>query len=287
MRILRRGWTNIKNNGVSIMSFHAKDGNVKIDNTDMDYITFGSGGKNLVLLPGLGDGLRTVKGYAIPFALLYRKYTEDYTVYVFSRKNQLGEGYTTRDMARDTYVAMKQLDIDQADIVGVSQGGMIAQYLAIDFPEVVSKLVLVVTLSRPNETMQEVIANWTAMAKADDYIGLMRDTAEKTYSDAYLSKGKPYMLLARAGKIKDVNRFLIMANACMSHDSHSELSKIKCPTLVVGGMEDKIVTGKASEEVAAEIEGSLLYMYEGLGHGLYEEAKDFNRRVLDFLAAKL
>jgi pimeloyl-ACP methyl ester carboxylesterase len=51
---------------------------------------------------------------------------------------------------------------------------------------------------------------------------------------------------------------------------------------VIGGKEDKIVTGKASEEIADRIPGCSLYMYDGLGHGLYEEAPDFLRRVKDF-----
>ena len=43
-----------------------------------------------------------------------------------------------------------------------------------------------------------------------------------------------------------------------------------------------VVTGKASEEIAEKILGSQLYMYQGLGHGLYEEAPDFLNRVKEF-----
>ena len=61
-----------------------------------------------------------------------------------------------------------------------------------------------------------------------------------------------------------------------------ELCKITCPTLVIGGKEDRIATGEASEEIAELIPGSMLHMYEGLGHGLYEEAPDFLERIMDF-----
>ena len=50
----------------------------------------------------------------------------------------------------------------------------------------------------------------------------------------------------------------------------------------IGGTYDRIVTGAASEEIAAKIPGSSLVLYEGLGHGLYEEAPDFITRVADF-----
>ena len=92
-----------------------------------EYIRFGTGKKNLIMLPGLGDGLRTVKGTALPMALYYRSLTKDYTVYMFSRKTELPAGHSTRDMAGELKTAMDALNIRKADVVGVSMGGMIAQ----------------------------------------------------------------------------------------------------------------------------------------------------------------
>ena len=135
------------------MLLNAKNGVVTIGDTEMDYISFGKGKEVLIILPGLGDGLTTVKGTALPFAMAYREYAANYKVYVFSRKNRLKEGYSTRDMAKDQAEAMEILGISKADIMGVSQGGMIAQYLAIDYPNLVNKLVLAVTLSNQNETV--------------------------------------------------------------------------------------------------------------------------------------
>ncbi|MBQ2936381.1 MAG: alpha/beta hydrolase [Lachnospiraceae bacterium] len=262
---------------------HAKNGQLTIDDTTMDYICFGTGAKNLIMIPGLGDGLTSVKGKAIPFALLYRQYAKEYTIYVFSRKNKLQEDAGTRTMAADLVKAMELLKIEKADIVGVSQGGMIAQYLAIDFPEKVHKLVLVVTLSKQNEVVGQVIESWIEMAKNGDYAGIFTDTAEKSYTEDYLQKSRWFFpIVSKMSTPKEADRFLIMAKACISHDSHAELSKIQCPTLIIGGKQDKIVTGEASEEMAKAIAGSKLYMYEKYGHGLYEEAKDFNERVITF-----
>ena len=121
---------------------NAKNDILTIGNSQMEYIRFGTGKKVLIMLPGLGDGLRTMKGTALPFALMYRIFAKDFTVYAFSRLNDLPEGYTTRDMAQDQKEAMDQLGIAKAHIFGVSMGGMIAQHLAADYPEVVDKLVL-------------------------------------------------------------------------------------------------------------------------------------------------
>ena len=83
-----------------------KNGCVTIGNTEMAYVSFGSGPKTLVALPGLSDGLATVKGKALVLSLPYRKFFPDYTVYMFSRKNSMPEGYSIRDMANDQVLAI-------------------------------------------------------------------------------------------------------------------------------------------------------------------------------------
>ena len=66
--------------------FHAKNGQLKLEETSVDYIRFGTGEKYLILIPGVGDGLRTVRGSAIPFSFLYRMFAKEYTVFAFSRR---------------------------------------------------------------------------------------------------------------------------------------------------------------------------------------------------------
>ena len=97
------------------MLYNAKNGTLKIGDTTMDYIRFGSGERILVMLPGLGDGLRSMKGTALPMAFMYRVFTKEFTVYAFSRKNVLPVGYTTRDMARDQAEAMERLGISAGE----------------------------------------------------------------------------------------------------------------------------------------------------------------------------
>ena len=247
----------------------------------VDYIRFGSGPKPLILIPGVGDGLKTVKGMAWPFALLYRQLAGEFTVYVFSRRRTLIPGMSTRDMADDLNAAMEALGLFGARMVGVSQGGMISQWLALDHPDKVGKLVLTVTLSRPNASIRNVIAGWLEMADRGDYKGIMLDTAERSYAKKRLKRAE-YRLLGNIGKPKSFERFRIQAMSCMTHDTYDQLPHILCPTLVIGGTEDKIVTGQASVEMAERIRDCQLFMYEGLGHGLYEEAPDFLKRISAF-----
>lgn len=266
------------------MFYHAHNRSVRVGDSEMDYISFGNGNKNLIILPGLGDGLSTVKGMALILSIMYRIYAKDFTVYVFSRKNDLQEGYSTREMAKDQAEAMTVLGISKADVLGISQGGMIAQYLAIDYPDMVSKLILAVTSAKPSETMKKTVGIWIELAAQGNYKDLMIDTAEKSYSEKYLKKYRRiYPLIGRIGKPKSFRRFLIQAASCISHNAYAELNKIVCPTFVIGGDCDKIVGTDAAFAAAEKISQRELFIYHGLGHAVYEEAKDFNMRVLEFL----
>ena len=250
-----------------------------------DYIRFGSGKKNLIMLPGLGDGLRTTKGTALPMALYYRSLAKEYTVYMFSRKAQLPEGSTTRDMARDLKDAMEELGVKKASLVGVSMGGMIAQHFAADYPDMVEKLVLVVTCGRENPILLESLEEWVACARRNDHTALMDSNLRRIYSENYYRRNKWMVPITGAlTKPKNYARFFVMAEACRTHNAWESLSVITAPTLVVGGEQDKSLGGEASRELAARIPGARLKMYPQWGHGLYEEAKDFLTVVTEFLA---
>jgi pimeloyl-ACP methyl ester carboxylesterase len=124
------------------------------------------------------------------------------------------------------------------------------------------------------------------MAKLGDYKHLMIDTFEKMFTENYLKKYRwLYPILGRVGKPKSFDRFIVMANACTMHNSYDELYKIQSPTLVIGGDSDRVVGKDTSQEIAKQIHGSKLLIYEGLGHGVYEEAKDFNQQVISFLTS--
>ena len=263
------------------MIYNVKEHRLNFQDVQMDYITFGKGTKPLVMIPGLST--RSINGAAVSLAYMYRIFAKDYKVYLFDRRANIGESITVRDLAADIAAAMDALEITKADIFGVSQGGMIAQYLAIDRPDLVNKLVLAVTLSKNNDTVMSVVNNWITLTKQGNMKMLVADMAAKMYSDAYVKRYRPLMpLLTILQKPKDVPRFVTLAKACLTCNAYEELEKIKCPVFVIGGKLDKVVSGKASEEIAEKL-SCKIHMYEDLGHAAYEEAGDFNRRGYDFL----
>lgn len=266
------------------MALTAKNGRLPFGDGWVDYIRFGTGPRRLIILPGLGDGLKTVQGTALPMALMYRAFAKDFTVWAFSRKEPLTEGSTTRDMARDLALAMDALGIVRADILGVSMGGMIAQYLAADYPEKVGNLILAVTAARPNPVLTESVAEWEALARKGDHMAFMDSNLRRIYSDGYYRKNKwSIPLVGALTKPKSYDRFFVQAAACRSHDVWDRLPEIAAPTLVIGGEKDLCLGTAAAREIADRIPGAKLKIYDRWGHGLYEEAPDFNKTVLEFL----
>ena len=259
----------------------AKELKLKVEDVEMDYITFGKGKKTLVMIQGLNT--KGIKGAAVSLAYMYRMFAKEYTVYLFDRRDEVYEGITVKEMAIDIATAMDELGLKNADVFGVSQGGMIAQYLAMERPDLVHKLVLAVTTSRNNDIVETVVQNWITKTEQGDFKTLVLDMAEKMYSVEYVKRYQLFMpLLTVVQKPKDIKRFLILAKACLTCNVYDSLEKIQCPVFVIGGKQDKVVSGEASEEIAEKI-GCEIYMYEKLGHAAYEEAKDFNKRVFEFL----
>ena len=262
----------------------AHNGQLNVDDTYVNYISFGSGKKNLIIIPGLGESFKIFKRMAIPMAITYKKFAKEFKVYVFFRREKLKEGFSTCDMANDIISHMKELNINSASVVGVSEGGMIAQYIAINAPEMVDKLILAVTVAKSNDILNNSVDTWIEMAHNDDYKGIMIDTAKKSYTGKYIKKSiKLYGFLGRFKKNIRYDRFYIQADACKNHNSVNELNKIKCPTLIIGAKEDKVLGYIGSEELHNNILGSDIYIYDGYSHGVYEQAKDFNNRILNFL----
>ena len=249
----------------------------------MNAISFGRGTRPMVLISGLN--LRDVRGAAAGFGLwsLYRSFGRDHTVWCFDRRENLPEHYSVSAIAADIAAGMDALGLTGADVLGVSQGGMIAQYLALDRADLVRRLVLGVTLARPNPTVEGNIERWCAMTRRGEMRAVAENYMRRNYSERYLKTyGALLPLLIRSMKIMPQERFLTLAEACLSCDTYDRLGEIQCPVLVLGGELDGVVTGQASREIAERL-GCQCHIYPDGGHSVYEEqSADFNRRVKEF-----
>lgn len=264
------------------MFYNAKEFTVTVTGGVVSVISFGKGKKPLIMVPGLR--LSDIKGSSKAVALYYRIFAKEYTVYMFDRKDKILEGCTIHDLAEDAVEVMNELQLKKVYLFGASQGGMIAQDIAINHPEMVYKMVLGVTLSKNNATVTEVIEHWIKLAKETGLSAVAADYMYKGYSEKYIKKYKAFVPLAiKTQKLMTVERFIILAEACLTCNTYDDLDKIQCPVLVLGGGRDKVVTGEASKEIAEKLNCEY-YIYSELSHEAYNEAKDFNHRIYEFFA---
>ena len=148
----------------------------------------------------------------------------------------------------------------------------------------VDRLVLAVTCSRPNPLLIGAVTEWMELARQGEHKALMDSNMKKIYTDRYYRRSKwAIPLVSGITRPKSYDRFLRQAESCLTHYSHHRLPQITAPTLILGGEDDRCLGGEASRELAELIPNARLKMYPGQGHGVYEEAGDFNDTVLTFL----
>jgi pimeloyl-ACP methyl ester carboxylesterase len=246
----------------------------------MDYFRFGTGARNMVIIPGLS--LKSVMESADFVAEAYSLFTDKYTVYVFDRRKELPPVYNVHDMARDTSVAMDALGIKDAYLFGISLGGMIAQVIAAERPDLVRKLMLGSTCGKMSEEAKDGLDKWIGYARSERVTELAIGFAEAVYSEKLMEKNRrAFSYLADMTTREELERFIILATGVSGFDMSSHLYKIQCPVLVMGGGKDKLI-GREGLEQLAEKTHAELYIYEDQPHSVYDEAPDFKQRTFDF-----
>lgn len=208
----------------------------------MDYFRFGHGKETLVILPGLS--VQSVMGSADAVAEAYRLLTDDFTIYVFDRRNELPSSYSVYEMAQDTAEAFRALGLEQVCLFGASQGGMMAMEIAIEYPELVQKLALGSTTDCMTNERYQMVGKWTRLAEAKDAEGLYLTFGEALYPEDVFNESRE-MLIGAAETVTDeeLARFVILAEGMKDFDVEAELEKISCPVLVIGSMDDRVMGG--------------------------------------------
>ena len=253
---------------------------VKFDNKEMDWFRFGNeDGPKVVILPGIS--LKSVMGSKDAVIAAYSLLAEKYDVYLFDRIRVYPEGYDIAAMAEDTLRAIRAVGLQDVNIMGVSQGGMIAQLMALKDPETVHSLVLCSTSSRIADP--SVLETWKDLAEERDPTALMEAFGEYVYTPSFFEQYKDLIIASGEGTTEqDYQNFLISVEGTMDFDCYDQLKDIHCPCFVIGASEDRILGVQASYDLAEELHcGS--FIYEGYGHGVYDEAPDYLSHVRAFL----
>jgi pimeloyl-ACP methyl ester carboxylesterase len=261
-----------------------EEGTVRAGQVEMDYFRFGSGSRTMVIIPGLS--VRSVVLSAGAVAQEYRMMEDAFTVYVFDRRKQLPPVYSVREMAEDTVEAVRELGLTGLFLFGASQGGMIAQLIAIEHPELVQRLALGSTCCKVEPKRFEGMEKWIRLAKAGDGGALYQEFGKMIYPLYYYEQyGRALEMLGKMVTEEEMERFAILTEGARGFDISSRLDQIRCPVLVLGAMDDAVLGSEGSFQIADALKANgncELYMYDGYGHAAFDVAPDYQDRLLRF-----
>ena len=248
----------------------------------MKYMRFGNpDGRTFVVLPGLS--LRSVLLAAPAIEGAYKAFTDDYDIYLFDRKDDIEGRYTVEEMADDTAAAMRELGIRDAVVMGFSQGGMMAQVIAVKNKDLVGKLVLGSTTPRLRQKETDMILGWASLAKEGDLRKLVDNFGQNVYSDGFYSKYKDMIYTANKDATEeDISRFIALSEGTEGFDIYGRIGEIEAKTLVLADRKDKIISAEAYDDFD-KIPVVTKYLYDEFGHAVYDEAPDFFDRVIRFM----
>ncbi|MEN8171933.1 MAG: alpha/beta fold hydrolase [Chloroflexota bacterium] len=240
---------------------------------------------------GIGDPFLLVAGQGTDhhgWDEVIKDFAEDYQIIVYDHRGTgqsdkpVQPPYSTRGFAQDAVAILDHLSIDRAHIYGISMGGRICQWLAIDYPERVGAVILGCTtpgnahgVRRP----QEIDA---LMIKGE------REALRKTLVSPAWMKLHPKILEKWNEQEKNPipehaqrNHYLASEN----HNAWDALSGIKTPTLIIHGSEDKINMTENAFLMMERIPNAELQIIKGGRHLFFIEfQEEASRVVLDFLS---
>jgi 3-oxoadipate enol-lactonase len=265
---------------------------LKLPDSSIHYDLFGTDGEPILLIQGVGV---IGKAWTPQIAALSSRFR----VVSFDNRGigQSPMGNTSlsiESMARDAIALLDHLGWKSAHVAGHSMGGLIAQELALRFPNRLRSLALLCTFSRGPEAAR--LTPWVLWMTLRTRIGSarMRRTAflEMLFSKNFLAAADCDHLAAEVGEL--VGRDLATSPAILmkqliamrNYNAFARLGSITLPTLILSGELDPIALARFSKSLAQVIPNHHFVELRGASHGCtIENANDVNRHYLEFLGS--
>lgn len=188
--------------------------------------------------------------------------------------------YTLDDMAADCVGILDALGIERAHVLGASMGGMVAQLVAIRYPERVLSLAAVMSSTSNREVgrADPVVMELMRRPVPDTREGVIEAAVER--SRALAGQGFPFDEEAarrRAAAAYDrahdpSGRIRQQAAAIAATDRTALLRNLNVPTVAIHGSDDRLVGLSGGRAIADAVPGAWLEVVDGMGHGIVAEA---------------
>jgi 3-oxoadipate enol-lactonase len=246
---------------------------------DLHYVERGSG-PALLLVPG-------IPAIASDWAPLAERLSGSRRVIAYDNRGSgastvTAAPYTCAQLAADAVALLDELGIERADVFGMSLGGMIAQELALGWPDRVHRLVLGCThcglehAARPEREAGRAFA-----LETDDWAERMEALAQFAFSAAAGPDLVGPFIEKKARDVQDSEGYRGQIAAALAHDTYDRLPGIACPTLILTGDDDRVIPAASSDVLHERIPGSRLAVVSGAGHLFFLEQPDESLRLLE------
>jgi len=251
-------------------------GYAEVNGINLYYETYGTRDRTeaLVLLHGFsGTGHAHWQRQIPVFSEHYRIIVPDIRGHGRSRCHDVPYDYWEL-VASDVSALMAHLGLGKSHVCGFSLGSIVAQFMALNHPDVVRSLVLSGTLAHIPVTEGRGLFGFVEdLLRPDDVSPTWKKALNKMH-------GAEDWRLFFENYGRTVQDRLRHTEGVITRD---DLDRIACPTLIVQGLRDELNPPELSEVVQQGIRGSRRVMLPG-GHRVHEsEAQEFNRLVLEFL----
>ncbi len=259
---------------------------VKVGDINIYYESHGDG-EPILLIQGYG-------AYSGHWAPLIPSLSQEYRVISFDnrgtgRSDKPNIPYTMKMMAEDAKGLLDAIGIDSAHVLGESMGGMIAQELALNYPDKVKSLILGCTFCGGTMAVPptpEAMAFLTSREMAKLSVEeRARVTVPWLWNQEFIDKNPEAveMYVAITAKYPTpIHGFACQAQAIAAHDTYDRLPRITAPTLVIVGDADRIIPAGNSVIIASSIPNAELVVLKNAGHDFFIDA-EATRIILDFL----
>ncbi|MFW6125579.1 MAG: alpha/beta fold hydrolase [Chloroflexota bacterium] len=247
---------------------------VKVGGTSIHYDVYGAG-ETVVLISGFGSNSRGWFLEIPTFSPEFQVVTMDNRGTGRSDKPDIP--YTMEMLAGDVVAVLDDVGADAAHAYGVSMGGMIAQELALRYPDRVISLVLGCTScggshsARPGAEVAEFLFDTERMRQLTPEQGA-RESFPFLFSQEFIDSNPELMdqfVAQRTKEVTPLRTYARQGQAIAGHDTYDRLRDIKVPTLVIAGTADRLVPVENSRILASRIPNAKLVLLEGMGHGYH------------------
>jgi pimeloyl-ACP methyl ester carboxylesterase len=193
--------------------------------------------------------------------------------------------YSGDTMAADVVAVLDHVGVGRAHVVGLSMGGMIAQEVAIRYPERVAKLILTSTYARVDAWSKRVLELRRAVITNLGFQTGFQFSSLFVFSPQAFRERRDFIAQREAEQAQvDGPSFLAQLDFLLAHDTESHLKAIRARTLVICGELDMLTSALQNQELAAGIADATLEIVRGASHGMvWDRTDEYADRILSFL----